>query len=175
MSTDAFEQLIDVAAPGGGSYPVQRGHRRGVRSPHTFDAARWPPSSLTSPYAPQGSTTAVLACWSVSPAIAVCVLAAGFSYLAGESEHVGPAFAEVFAVLAGELLAVAPAVVVVVEVERSSAGKRTEQLALRILFAAGPSGLYRGKKLLALPVVLDGLAIHTERPGKARECVRLLV
>src|SRR3954454_4093708 len=60
MSTDAFEQLIDVAAPGGGSYPVQRGHRRGVRSPHTFDAARWPPSSLTSPYAPQGSTTAVL-------------------------------------------------------------------------------------------------------------------
>src|SRR4051812_40383191 len=59
MSTDAFEQLIDVAAPGGGSYPVQRGHRRGVRSPHTFDAARWPPSSLTSPYAPQGSTTAV--------------------------------------------------------------------------------------------------------------------
>src|SRR4051812_5601446 len=61
MSTDAFEQLIDVAAPGGGSYPVQRGHRRGVRSPHTFDAARWPPSSLTSPYAPQGSTTAVLA------------------------------------------------------------------------------------------------------------------
>src|SRR3954468_14948416 len=60
MSTDAFEQLIDVAAPGGGSYPVQRGHRRGVRSPHTFDAARWPPSSLTSPYAPQGSTPAVL-------------------------------------------------------------------------------------------------------------------
>src|SRR3954463_8338612 len=60
MSTDAFEQLIDVAAPGGGSYPVQRGHRRGVRSPHTFDAARWPPTSLTSPYAPQGSTTAVL-------------------------------------------------------------------------------------------------------------------
>src|SRR3954447_21396239 len=60
MSTDAFEQLIDVAAPGGGSYPVQRGHRRGVRSPHTFDAARWPPSPLTSPYAPQGSTTAVL-------------------------------------------------------------------------------------------------------------------
>src|SRR5213080_91956 len=60
MSTDAFEQLIDVAAPGGGSYPVQRGHRRAVRSPHTFDAARWPPSSLTSPYAPQGSTTAVL-------------------------------------------------------------------------------------------------------------------
>src|SRR3954449_5757658 len=60
MSTDAFGQLIDVAAPGGGSYPVQRGHRRGVRSPHTFDAARWPPSSLTSPYAPQGSTTAVL-------------------------------------------------------------------------------------------------------------------
>src|SRR3954453_22324095 len=60
MSTDAFEQLIDVAAPGGGSYPVQRGHRRGVRSPHTFDAARWPPSSLTSPYAPQGSTTAVI-------------------------------------------------------------------------------------------------------------------
>src|SRR4051794_41516090 len=60
MSTDAFEQLIDVPAPGGASYPVQRGHRRGVRSPHTFDAARWPPSSLTSPYAPQGSTTAVL-------------------------------------------------------------------------------------------------------------------
>src|SRR3954466_3004496 len=60
MSTDAFEQLIDVAAPGGGSYPVQRGHRRGVRSINTFDAARWPPSSLTSPYAPQGSTTAVL-------------------------------------------------------------------------------------------------------------------
>src|SRR3954469_11962457 len=60
MSTDAFEQLIAVAPPGGGSYPVQRGHRRGVRSPHTFDAARWPPSSLTSPYAPQGSTTAVL-------------------------------------------------------------------------------------------------------------------
>src|SRR3954454_11211919 len=60
MSTDAFEQLIDVAAPGGGSSPVQRGHRRGVRSPHTFDASRWPASSLTSPYAPQGSTTAVL-------------------------------------------------------------------------------------------------------------------
>src|SRR3954465_5647443 len=60
MSTDAFEQLIAVATPGGGSCPVQRGHRRGVRSPHTFDAARWPPSSLTSPYAPQGSTTAVL-------------------------------------------------------------------------------------------------------------------
>src|SRR3954465_378721 len=60
MSTDAFEQLIDVAAPGGGSYPVQRGHRRGVRSPHTCDAARWPPSSLASPYAPQRSTTAVL-------------------------------------------------------------------------------------------------------------------
>src|SRR3954466_11869313 len=60
MSTDAFEQLIDVAAPGGGSYPVQRGHRRGIRSPHTFDAARWPPTSLTSPYVPQRSTTAVL-------------------------------------------------------------------------------------------------------------------
>src|SRR3954451_908731 len=58
--TDAFQQLIDVAAPGGGSYSVPRGHRRGVRSPHTFDAARWPPSSLTSPYVPQRSTTAVL-------------------------------------------------------------------------------------------------------------------
>src|SRR3954470_15717929 len=73
MSTDAFEQLIDVAAPGGGSYPVQRGHRRGVRSPHTFDAARWPPSSLTSPYAPQGSTTAVLALLAAGTATATAV------------------------------------------------------------------------------------------------------
>jgi hypothetical protein len=43
VPTNTLEQLIDVAAPGRGSYPVQRGHRRGVRSPHTFDAARWPP------------------------------------------------------------------------------------------------------------------------------------
>src|SRR3954452_8684674 len=61
MPTDACEQLIDVAAPGGGSYPVQRSHRRGIRCPHTIDAARWPPSPLTSSYTPRRSTTAVLA------------------------------------------------------------------------------------------------------------------
>src|SRR3954462_14293684 len=60
MPTDACEQLIDVAAPGGGSYPVQRSHRRGIRCPHTIDAARWPPSPLTSSYTPRRSTTAVL-------------------------------------------------------------------------------------------------------------------
>src|SRR3954452_12980501 len=153
MSTDAFEQLIDVAAPGGGSYPVQRGHRRGVRSPHTFDAARWPPSSLTSPYAPQGSTTAVLACWSVSPAIAVCVLAAGFGYLAGESEHVGPAFAQVFAVFAGHLLAVAPAVVVVRQVESSAAVVAAVEPALPELFAASLGVYYRVQKFITVLVV----------------------
>src|SRR4051794_32397366 len=61
MPTDTSQQVIDVAAPGRGSYPVARGHRRGVRSPHTCDAARWPPPSLASRYVPQRSTTAVLA------------------------------------------------------------------------------------------------------------------
>src|SRR4051812_10681582 len=86
MSTDAFEQLIDVAAPGGGSYPVQRGHRRGVRSPHTFDAARWPPSSLTSPYAPQGSTTAVLA---HHPGVAGDLMAEGHAHSISRERTLG--------------------------------------------------------------------------------------
>jgi hypothetical protein len=52
MPTDAFQQVIDVAAPSCGPYSVARGHRRGVRCPHTIDAARWSPASLTSPSEP---------------------------------------------------------------------------------------------------------------------------